>query len=381
MKLSKRGGIDPFVVMDVLRSANQREAQGQSIIHMEMGQPSDPAPSLVIEAAKQALDSHILGYTDALGIAPLRQRIVQFYQDRYGVCVPQNQVVVTTGSSCGFILAFAAAFDPGDRVALACPGYPAYRNILHALNIDVVSVPVGPETHWQLQARTLEKLKGKIDGVIVANPANPTGSMLSGAELSELASWCQTNDVRLISDEIYHGICFGEAAATAFGMADDAVVINSFSKYFGMTGWRIGWMLVPKDLARSVECLQQNLFISTPTLSQLAAIKVFDCTDELDARVARYARNREILLQGLPEAGFDRLAPSDGAFYLYADISYQTDNSPDFCRRMLAESGVAVTPGIDFDPVRGRQTIRFSYAGSTDHMSEAVARLKAWNKV
>lgn len=378
MKVSRRGAIDPFVVMDVMRAANWQEALGHSIIHMEVGQPSDPAPLLVREAAKLALDTHQIGYTEALGIELLRQRIARFYQDTYGVSVQPERVVVTTGSSCGFILAFAASFDPGDRVAIASPGYPAYRNILHALNIETVSIPVGPDSHWQLQAQALESLKEKIDGVIVANPSNPTGSMLDKRQLQDVATWCQAHNVRLISDEIYHGICFGDAASTAFGMADDAVVINSFSKYFGMTGWRIGWMLVPEDLSRSVECLQQNLFISTPTLSQLAAIKAFDCVDELDARVARYARNREVLLKGLPEVGFNRLAPSDGAFYLYADISDLTDDSPDFCRRMLTKAGVAATPGIDFDPVRGRQTIRFSFAGSTDHMVEAVSRLKLW---
>ncbi len=375
MKVSKRGQIDPFVVMDVMRTANQREAEGHSIIHMEVGQPADPAPAKVLEEAKKSLDAHAIGYTEALGIAPLRDRIARFYQETQNVVVDPKRIVVTTGSSAGFILAFAAAFDPGDRVAIACPGYPAYRNILHALNIEVVSIPVGPEDHWQLQAEALEKVQGHLDGVIIANPANPTGSMLNRQELQKVAAWCETHGSRLISDEIYHGICFGPPAVTALGMADHVVVINSFSKYFGMTGWRIGWMVVPQDLARSVECLQQNLFISAPTLSQLAAIHAFDCTEELDARVARYARNREVLLDGLP---FERLAPSDGAFYLYADISDLTDNSPEFCSRMLTEVGVAATPGIDFDPVRGLRTIRFSFAGATDQMIEAVKRLKGW---
>lgn len=375
MKVSKRGGIDPFVVMDVMRSANRREAEGHSIVHMEVGQPADPAPVAVREAAKLALDAHNIGYTEAFGIDPLRERIARYYHETHGVTVDPGRVVVTTGSSGGFIVAFAAAFDPGDRVAIASPGYPAYRNILHALNIEVVSIPVGPDSHWQLHADALEKVQGKLDGVIIANPANPTGSMLNRQELQNVAKWCEDHDSRLISDEIYHGISFGDPAATALGMADHAVVINSFSKYFGMTGWRIGWMVVPPDLARSVECLQQNLFISAPTLSQLAAIHAFDCTVELDARVARYARNREVLLNDLP---FDRLAPSDGAFYLYADVSDWTDNSPDFCRRMLTEVGVAATPGIDFDPVRGLHTIRFSFAGATEQMVEAVIRLKGW---
>ena len=364
--------------MDVLRAANLRESAGHSILHMEVGQPSDSAPSKVLAAAKRALDSNPLGYTEAVGIGALRERIALYYGQTHGLSVDPDRVVVTTGSSNGFILAFAAAFDPGDRVAIACPGYPAYRNILQALNIETVSIDVGPDTHWQLQVEALAAVSGKLDGVIVANPANPTGSMLDKAHLQAVAQWCETHDVRLISDEIYHGISFGPPAATVLGMADHAVVINSFSKYFGMTGWRIGWMVVPQEMARAVERLQQNLFISAPTLSQLAAVHAFDCQEELEGRVARYARNREILLNGLPEAGFDRLAPSDGAFYLYADIGALTDKSTDFCQRMLEETGVATTPGIDFDPVRGWQTIRFSFAGSTQHMIEAVERLKAW---
>ena len=378
VKLSKRGTIDPFVAMDVMRVANQRQAEGQSILHLEVGQPVDPAPQKVLAAARAALDNHAIGYTEALGWPQLRQRIAQFYADAHGVTVDAGQVVITTGSSAGFLLAFTAAFDPGDRVVLASPGYPAYRNILSALNIDVVSVPVGPETHWQLQASSLDAVQGRVDGVIIANPANPTGSMVSRQQLQQVADWCEAHDARLISDEIYHGIHYGEPAATAFGMAAHGVVINSFSKYFGMTGWRIGWMVVPPDLARSVECLQQNMFISAPTLSQLAAEQAFDCTEELDARVARYARNRDVLLNGLADVGFDRLAPSDGAFYVYADIGNLTDNSPEFCRRLLTETGVAATSGIDFDPERGLRTIRFSFAGATDHLIEAVRRLKGW---
>ncbi len=380
MKVSKRGAIAPFMAMDVMRAANEREAKGHSLVHMEVGQPSDPAPKKVIEAAKRALETHAIGYTEALGLGELRQRIAKFYGDHYGVTVDPAQVVVTTGSSSGFILAFAAAFDSGDRVAMACPGYPAYRHILSVLDIEVVPIPVGPETHWQVLAETLDALKTPIDGLIVANPGNPTGSMMTKSQLHDVAAWCENHDVRLISDEIYHGICFGEPAATAANRAEHAVVINSFSKYYGMTGWRIGWMIVPKDLARSVECLHQNLSICAPTLSQLAALSAFDCAQELDARVARYAANREILLTELPKAGFDRLAPSDGAFYLYADVSHLTEHSPDLCQDLLVNAGIAVTPGIDFDPVDGHRFIRFSFAASTDRIVEAVNRLKKWKK-
>ena len=378
VKQSKRGAISPFVVMDVMRATNQRQAQGQSVLHLEVGQPVDPAPSLVLAAAQAALDHDTIGYTEALGLPALRQAIAGYYQRTQNVQVDPHCVAITTGSSGAFLLAFAAAFDPGDKVVLAAPGYPAYRNILQAMNIQVVEVPVGPESHWQIQAETLEALTEKVDGVIIANPANPTGSMVSAGQLQAVADWCEAHQVRLISDEIYHGIHFGAPAATAFGMSPHGVIINSFSKYFGMTGWRIGWMLVPPDLARAVECLQQNMFISAPTLSQLAALAAFDCLPELDRRVARYGENRRILLTGLTSLGFDRLAPSDGAFYIYADIARLTGNSPDFCARLLADTGIAATPGIDFDPVRGHQTLRLSFAGATADMTEAVSRLRAW---
>lgn len=361
-----------------MRVANQRQAAGHSILHLEVGQPVDPAPAKVIEAAKRALDSHAIGYTEAMGEPALRERIAQFYRDSHDCAVDARQVIVTTGSSGGFLLSFAAAFDPGDRVVMASPGYPAYRNILNALNIEVVTVPVGPADHWHLRPELLDAIPGRVDGVIIANPGNPTGSMIGRAQLQALADWCEAHQVRLISDEIYHGIQFAQPAVTALGMAAHGVVINSFSKYFGMTGWRVGWMVVPPDLVRSIECLQQNMFIAAPTLSQLAALHAFDCRDELDARVARYGRNRKVLLNGLADLGFNHLAPADGAFYVYADVSDLTDNAPDFCRRMLEETGVATTPGIDFDPVRGYQTMRFSYAGATDHLIQAVGRLKQW---
>jgi aspartate/methionine/tyrosine aminotransferase len=379
-KVANRGAVPAFIVMDVLRAANERAAAGGDVIHLEVGQPSGQAPARVLAAARAALDSHGLGYTEALGLPRLRQRIAEHYRHAYGVSVAPESVAITTGSSGGFLLAFLAAFDAGDRVAVAAPGYPAYRNILKALGIEVVEVPVGAESRWQLNVDVLERIEGRLDGVVVASPSNPTGSMLSAHEVAELAAWCELRGVRLVSDEIYHGITFGAPAGTAAGGRDHTIVINSFSKYYAMTGWRLGWMVVPPDLLRAVECLQQNLFISPPTLSQLAAEAVFDCLDELDARVAVYRANRDVLLEELPKAGFCRLAPSDGAFYLYADVAELTNDSAEFCRRMLAETGIACTPGMDFDPYQGHRTLRFSFAGSTEDMVTAARRLQAWRR-
>lgn len=378
-KVAPRGAIDPFVVMDVMQAASALAATGRDIIHMEVGQPSDPAPPAVIAEAKAALDRDGLGYTLALGLDALRERIARHYAETYGACVNPANVAVTTGSSAGFLLAFAAAFSAGDRVAVAAPGYPAYRNILKALDIECVVIPVGAETHYQLDAAVLEKA-GPLDGVVVASPANPTGSMLGGDALTSVSGYCETKGIRLISDEIYHGITFADPAVTAAGSGGHAVVINSFSKYYAMTGWRVGWMVVPDDLVRAIECLQQNMFISAPTLSQLAAIRAFECRDDLDARVRRYGQNRDILLEGLPKAGFKHFAPADGAFFLYADVSHLTDDSSVFCRRMLEETGVATTPGVDFDPLNGHRFVRFSFAGATGHMKTAVDRLIGWKK-
>lgn len=379
-RIASRGSIAPFIVMDVMRAAAEREAAGGDVIHLEVGQPSGQAPTRVLKAARRALDDHPLGYTVALGTEELRTRIANHYRHAHGVAVDPALVAITTGSSAGFLLAFLAAFEPGDRVAVAAPGYPAYRNILKALGIECVPIRVGPASRWQVTADLLRKVEGRLDGVVVASPSNPTGSMLSAKELSDLVQWCEAAGVRLVSDEIYHGITYGAPAASAAGREGHHVVVNSFSKYFAMTGWRLGWMVLPPDMLRAVECLQQNLFISPPTLSQIAAAAVFDCLDELDARVATYRANRDLLLEELPKAGFTRLAPSDGAFYLYADIGDLTNDSPEFCRRMLAEIGVATTPGTDFDPFDGHRAMRFSFAGSTSHMAEAARRLKAWKR-
>jgi aspartate/methionine/tyrosine aminotransferase len=380
LKASRRGAVPAFIALEVLREANARAAEGASIVHLEIGQPSTAAPRAVVEAAKLALDTHQIGYTEALGLPALRQRIARHYRDFYGVEVDPARVAVTTGSSGAFLLGFLAAFDAGDRVALASPAYPAYRNILLALDLEPVALPTGPETHYQPTPELLDGLGGRIDGLIVASPANPTGTMLRGDALKRLYDHCVARGIRLVSDEIYHGITYGERPATAVALGDDAIVINSFSKYFSMTGWRLGWMIAPPKLLRPVESLAQNLFISPPTLPQHAALAVFDCTAELDANVRRYAQNRALLLHRLPEAGFDQLVPPDGAFYLFADVSRLTNDSHAFCSRMLAEAGVAATPGADFDTERGHHYVRFSFAGSTTDMEEAVRRLKAWRR-
>ena len=378
MKISRRGQVPPFIVMDVMTAAAAREKTHGDVLHLEVGQPSTPAPAGVLAAAQAALRDDRIGYTVALGIPPLRQAIAGHYGRAYGTTVTPEQVVVTTGSSGAFLLAFLAAFDVGDRVALAAPGYPAYRNILGALGIEVVEIPAGPETRYQPTPELLERFGGKLAGLIVASPANPTGTMLSPEALAELTAYCDANAIRLVSDEIYHGITYGMGTRTALETSRSAIVVNSFSKYYSMTGWRLGWLVLPEELVRPVECLAQNFAISPPTLSQYAAVAAFDCGEELDRNVVRYSRNRSLLLEALPRAGFDRLAPADGAFYLYAEIGHLTNDSLEFCRRMLAETGVAATPGVDFDPVRGHATMRFSFAGATEEMAEAADRLQRW---
>lgn len=383
LKVSQRGQVPPFIVMDVMRAANQREAQGESVLHMEVGQPGTGAPEGVVDAVKAAVGKGTLGYTDAFGLPHLRDAIASHYKDQYGISVEPSRVVVTTGSSAGFVLSFLAAFDPGDRVALASPGYPAYRNILGALGIDVVEILTGPETNFQPTPDLLDAAiskGGPLHGLIVASPSNPTGTMVSPEKLKALIDFCSANDIRFVSDEIYHGITYGTVAETAAAYDQNAVVINSFSKYFSMTGWRLGWMIVPDDLVRSIECLAQNLFISPPTLSQLAGVAAFDCRTELDANVRRYAENRRLLLSELPKAGFDQLASADGAFYVYADVGKLTNDSVAFCARMLAETGIAATPGTDFDPSRGHRYLRFSFSGEPQVMAEAMQRLVAWQK-
>jgi aspartate/methionine/tyrosine aminotransferase len=380
LKVSQRAAsVSPFIVMDVMRAAYEREVQGQNIVHLEVGQPSTSAPKGVIEAAKSALDRDRIGYVDALGIPALRERIARHYADTYGLSLPAERIVVTQGSSGAFLLSFLSSFEPGDRVALAAPGYPAYRNILSALGFEPVDLLADIEHKFQPTVELLRNA-GRVEGLILASPSNPTGTTVSEPEMRALAHYCGVHGVRLISDEIYHGILFDGATVTAAAYSDSAIVINSFSKYFSMTGWRLGWMVVPPDMLRAIECLAQNLFISAPALSQLAAIAAFDCKDELDGHVHRYRENRDLLLAGLPKAGLDRLTVPDGAFYLYADVSHLTNDSREFCRRMLVEAGVATTPGLDFDRQRGHGTLRISFAGSTAEMAEAARRLAAWKR-
>ena len=378
LRASRRGLVPPFIAMDVLRAANEREAIGADVIHLEVGQPGSSAPEAVLEAARHALNSERIGYTDALGIPQLRQAIAAHYQAQYGVPVDPSEVAVTTGSSAAFQLAFLAAFGPGNRVALAVPGYPAYRNILTALDIEPVLIAVGENSHYQPTPQLLADA-GPLDGLIIASPANPTGTMIGAADLTRLVDYCRDRGIRLVSDEIYHGITYETAAATARAYGREAVIVNSFSKYYSMTGWRLGWMLVPSDLARSVECLAQNFYISPPALSQLAALAVFGCRAELDGHVARYRTNRDLLIRALGAAGLTRFAPAEGAFYLYVDISSLSRDSGNFCRRLLVEAGVAVTPGLDFDPIGGEGWVRFSFAGSSAEIAEAARRLTEWS--
>jgi aspartate/methionine/tyrosine aminotransferase len=379
-KLSRRGGaVEAFIVMDVMAAAAEQEAAGGSVIHLEVGQPSTPAPRGALAAAHAALYNDRIGYVAALGIPALRERIARHYRERYGADVAADRVIVTTGSSGGFPLAFLASFDAGDRIALAAPGYPAYRNILSALNLEAVDLPTSAGDRYQPTVQALEKA-GPIAGLIVASPSNPTGTMVTRRELAVLAEWCDSRGVRMISDEIYHGIVYEGETHSAAEVSASAIVVNSFSKYFSMTGWRVGWLVVPSDLVRPIERLAQNFFISVPTLSQHAALAAFECRDELDGHVRRYKANRDLLMAGLPGAGFDRLTPAQGAFYLYADVSRLTNDSREFCRTMLREAGVATTPGVDFDRARGAGTLRISFAGSTAEMEEAVRRLKAWRR-
>jgi aspartate/methionine/tyrosine aminotransferase len=377
LKASRRGLVPPFIAMDVLRAANAREAAGERVIHLEVGQPGTPAPQAVLAAARQALADDKIGYTDAEGIAPLRAAIAADYRERYGVAVDPPEIVVTTGSSAAFQLAFLAAFEPGDRVALAAPGYPAYRNILSALGLETVPIEVGENANYQPNPELLADISD-LAGLIVASPANPTGTMIAPAELCRLCDYCRERGIRLVSDEIYHGIVYEGVAATARQFGREAFVVNSFSKYYSMTGWRLGWMLVPPDLARSVECLAQNFYISPPALSQRAAITAFQCRAELDGHVARYRANRDLLIAALTKAGLGRFAPAEGAFYLYVDVSPLTRDSVEFCGRMLAKTGVAATPGRDFDPTHGDDWMRLSFAGSTQDVEEAARRLADW---
>lgn len=372
--------VAPFLAMDVLAAAAAKERQGGTVIHMEVGQPSAPAPRLVREAASAALADGRIGYTEALGLAPLRERIAQHYRDAYGVAVAPERVVVTTGSSAGFVLAFLALFDPGAAVAMAAPGYPAYRNILAALDLGAVEIPMRAADGWRLTAEGVaaQHAAAPVAGVLAMSPANPSGTMIGRDALARLVRTCRERGLWFVSDEIYHGLTYGAPAETALAFDDDAVVINSFSKYYCMTGWRIGWIVVPERLVRPVERLAQNLYISPPYLSQVAARAAFDATEELEAVKADYERGRAVLLNELPGLGIAEIHPPDGAFYLYADVARFTNDSVAFCGRMLDEAGIAMTPGVDFDLLEGSHHLRMSFAGGEAVCREAVARLKAW---
>jgi aspartate/methionine/tyrosine aminotransferase len=374
---SRRGGVPPFMVMDVVAAAARLEAQGRRIIHMEVGQPAAGAPATAIAAAHAALDKASLGYTETLGIGSLRRRIARAYAEWHGLDIDPARVVVTTGSSAGFILAFLAAFEAGDRVAVPLPGYPPYRHILSALGCEPVGIETSAATRWAIDGEALlaQHRLGKLKGVIVGSPANPSGTMMSASALAELIACAEDAGIAVISDEIYHGLDYAFRAECAARFSPDAILINSFSKYFCMTGWRIGWMVVPPSLLRPIERLQQNLAISVPTLSQIAAEAAFAGRDELEEVRRGYEGNRQLLLEGLPRVGLDSFLPADGAFYLFADVSRFCDDSFAFATQMLEEAGVAATPGIDFDPLRGRGYLRLCYAGSRGDMQEAVERI------
>lgn len=374
---AKRSDISQFRVMNVMAQAAECEARGDHVLHLEVGQPATGAPRLAREAAKAAIDSEVLGYTLVFGIPELRERLAQHYQDWYGMAPPVERIAVTTGSSGGFLLAFLASFSVGDRVLLTDPSYPCYRNILSALGCEVVRLPAGPETRYQMTAAMIDAVPN-LAGVVIASPSNPAGTVIPPDELKAIAETCHARGIRLISDEIYHGLVFDGRADTVARYSPSAVVINSFSKYFSMTGWRIGWMVLPEDLIPAVQRLAQNFFISPPGVSQVTALAALDAADECEENREVYATNRRLMLDALPQMGFNKLAPADGAFYVYGDISHWTDDSTAFSSRLLDEAGVAISAGLDFDPDRGHQTVRFSYCISQPEIEQALERMSDW---
>ncbi|MES0005650.1 aminotransferase class I/II-fold pyridoxal phosphate-dependent enzyme [Mesorhizobium sp. M0062] len=379
VSLSRRGEVEPFHAMDILAEANRLKATGVPVVSMAVGQPSDPAPVGAREAAANALRIGRIGYTDTLGLADLRKAIAAHYGDHYGIDVSPNRIAVTTGSSAAFNLAFLAMFDPGDRVAIASPGYPAYRNIMAALGIEI-EIELGTDAYLHAEHLKSAHQEKPLKGVLFASPANPTGAVIPVDELSALVRTAEELGIAVISDEIYHRLAYAAPDTTALAHGSGVTVINSFSKYYCMTGWRIGWMVLPEALVRPIERIAQSLYISPPELSQIAAIEAFKATQELEAVKARYAWNRELLMRRLPELGFPLAAPMDGAFYAFCDVTRHTNDSMAFARKMLAEAHVAATPGRDFDPLQGHRTMRFSYAGSHDDMVEAMARIERWLK-
>ncbi len=380
MQVAQRANVPPFHVMDLLAAAQRRQLSHGDLVNFVAGQPSTGAPKAVRAEAKRLLDEEVLGYTVATGVPGLRESVAAHHRRTSGIDVSLDDVVITTGSSGGFLLAFLAAFEAGDRVVMARPGYACYRNVLTALGCEVVEIDCGPETRFQPTVEQLSQIEGMVHGLVLASPANPTGTMVPPEELASIARWCEDNLVRLVSDEIYHGISYGVETSSAWETSRTGVVFGSFSKYFSMTGWRLGWMLVPEDLRRPVDVLTGNFTICPPVLSQYAAIAAFtpESYAELDGHVERYATNRALLLDGLPRLGIDRLAPADGAFYVYADIGHLTDDSHAWCLHLLDETGVATAPGIDFDTRRGNEFVRLSFAGSTDEITAGLDRLGDW---
>lgn len=380
-KVSRRGAVSPFLVMEVFREANEYIRTGGDAIHLSLGQPGREAPVRALQKGAEYLLNGKLGYTEATGIPPLRERISRHYRETYGLDIAPERIFVTVGSSAAFFLAMIAAFDGGSNVAITLPCYPAYPNMLKALEINPVYLRGNRANNFQPKVEMLKALPEKPDGLIFASPSNPAGTILDADTMQEILSYTDANHIRVLSDEIYHGVTYdGKRATTALAYSDKVIVVNSFSKYFLLPGWRLGWAVLPEDMVRSYESLMQSFFISPPALAQQVALATFDCKDELDETVQLYARNRDVMLKALPEAGFDDLAPAEGAFYIYADVSKLTNDSRDFCRRMLHEAGVVAVPGMDFDPVNGNSTLRFSFSASTEEVEEAMLRLRKWLK-
>ena len=378
MRKSNRGNVDPFIVMDVMENARKAEEKGEDIVHMEVGQPGTPAP---IEAQRQLIEkmkNDSMGYTVALGIPELRKRISQLYGDWYNLDLNPDRIIITSGSSAGFILSFSSLFDAKDRVGICSPGYPSYRQILKAQDLETVLIETKFENNFQPFASDLKGLN--LSGVLIASPANPTGSMLNYNQLESLILCSLEQDISFISDEIYHGIEYEKKATTALQITNQCYVINSFSKYFSMTGWRVGWMVVPEDHIRQIERLAQNMFICAPHASQIAALHALDCEDELKNNLDVYKENRKLMIKGLKDSGFSKISSPDGAFYIYADVSKFCNDSLEFANRVLKEAKVAITPGLDFDTNRGNSTIRFAYARSTEDIIKGLEKLNIFMK-
>ncbi|GAA0540843.1 aspartate/methionine/tyrosine aminotransferase [Rhizomicrobium palustre] len=370
-----RPPVEPFYAMEISRLAHRLKAEGRSILHMEFGQPSTGAPTGAIEVAHRVLDRDPMGYWDS---PDLQAALSGLYKRRYGLVIDPKRFILTCGASPALVAALASNFMPRDKVVTARPGYVAYRNTLKALHLTPVEIPCGPSTHFQLAAKHLEEMEEAPAGVIVASPANPTGSIIAREELSRIAAICREREILLISDEIYHGLSYGEPAETMLAFAPKSYVIGSFSKYFSMVAWRLGWLLVPEGEMERVRAFSANMFLTAPSLSQHAGVAALDSEDELEGHVAVYRRNRELLLEALPKLGLTKFAPPDGAFYIYADVRHLTDDSMAFCKELLIATGIAAAPGIDFDPIDGRYFIRLSFAVSTAEVEEAITRLKTW---